>query len=252
MLRVIPTLLAASVLLGSCLVPGRTEAADASLLPQLTGHWRCTGSSGAVERSLRGTATGGEAEFFARGDEVLASGDTETSWEHAVRHPGETVLRAETPDGTGSADLGATALRITGSAYAGGTPIALTYALRDDGTLLRTFSSGAATDAETCIREPAPVAVTCAEPNVAATTLHAVQPYPTTEAYSQGVHGTVVLRLVLDDRSSVLWVDVIRSPSALLNENSVRAVRESTFRTAIRDCKPVAAEFVFTVEYSRR
>jgi hypothetical protein len=250
MLRVIPALLSASILLASCLAPSRARAADEALLPRLTGHWRCAIPGGTVERSLRGTAYRGAAEFFERADKPLADGNTETSWEHAVRHAGETVMSAETPDGTGTGHLDATSLRIEGSTYAGGTPLALSYALRSDGTLLRTASSDGTTDTQTCTREPAPVVRACAQPDLPPTTLHALDPSLSADATYQRIAGTVVLRLVLDDRSNVLWADVIRSPSPLLNEASIQAVRGSTFRTEIRDCKGIPAEYVFTYEYS--
>ena len=42
---------------------------------------------------------------------------------------------------------------------------------------------------------------------------------------------------------------IMTSPSELLNKPALDAARATMFRTALRDCKPVAADFVFSVNF---
>ncbi len=55
---------------------------------------------------------------------------------------------------------------------------------------------------------------------------------------------------MLDDRSRVLWTDIVKTDNALFDSVSIRAARETTYRTAVRNCRPVAASYVFGVEFS--
>jgi hypothetical protein len=54
---------------------------------------------------------------------------------------------------------------------------------------------------------------------------------------------------VLDDRSRVLWADIIRSAWPLFNSAAVQAARGSTFQTAIINCRPIASDYVFSVDF---
>jgi hypothetical protein len=63
----------------------------------------------------------------------------------------------------------------------------------------------------------------CTHPNVAASTIEA---------------------------ASVVSARVARTPSPLLNDAALRAARTSRFRTEVRDCQPVAAEYVFSVDFN--
>jgi TonB family protein len=69
-------------------------------------------------------------------------------------------------------------------------------------------------------------------------------------AQAQGISGDVTVIVSLDAASRVVNVRVASSPSDLLDAAALRAARESSFRTEIRDCRPVAADYAFIVEFS--
>jgi periplasmic protein TonB len=98
--------------------------------------------------------------------------------------------------------------------------------------------------------KPTPTPVSCARPNVAATTLRAVEPDTPPLAQQQGITGTVQVVVSLDAASHVTGTRIQSSPSALLNNAALSAARQSTFQTEIRDCKPIAADYIFTVDFS--
>ncbi len=90
----------------------------------------------------------------------------------------------------------------------------------------------------------------CAQPNVPAATLEPVAPETPPLAAQQGISGDVTVVVSLDERSRVTGVHVVSSPSALLNDAALRAARASTFRTEIRACRPIAADYAFIVEFT--
>jgi TonB family protein len=99
---------------------------------------------------------------------------------------------------------------------------------------------------------PAPTAtpLACARPNVPATTIHASEPDMPAMAQQQGITGTVQVVVSLDTTSHVTNAKVQSSPSALLNNAALQAARNSTFQTEIRNCKPIAADYIFSVEFA--
>ncbi len=55
----------------------------------------------------------------------------------------------------------------------------------------------------------------------------------------------------LDANSPLVGTPSIRSsPNKLLDEFAIGAAEQSTFRTAIRNCKPVAATYIFAVDFN--
>jgi protein TonB len=90
----------------------------------------------------------------------------------------------------------------------------------------------------------------CAVPNAPPTTLNATQVDTPEMAKEQGVSGTVSVKVDLDATSHVTGVSIDKSPSVLLNSAALQSARESTFRTEIVDCKPVANSYLFQVEFS--
>jgi TonB family protein len=80
-------------------------------------------------------------------------------------------------------------------------------------------------------------------------TLHAVEPETPEMAAQQGIGGAVNVIVSLDADSRVVGARIQSSPSALLNAAAIAAARASTFRTIVRDCKPVAGDFIFTVVF---
>jgi outer membrane biosynthesis protein TonB len=97
---------------------------------------------------------------------------------------------------------------------------------------------------------PTPTPLSCARPNVTATTLHPVAPDTPAMAQTQGISGIVQVVVSLDAQSRVVGTRVQTSPSVLLNQAALAAARESQFRTEIRNCEPVAADYIFSVEFT--
>ncbi len=103
--------------------------------------------------------------------------------------------------------------------------------------------------------DPAPSATrppACAQPNVAAATVEPAVPETPPIAAQQGISGDVTVLVSLDEHSRVTGAHVISSPSSLLDDAALRAARDSTFRTEIRDCRPIAADYAFIVEFTNQ
>jgi TonB family protein len=91
----------------------------------------------------------------------------------------------------------------------------------------------------------------CANPNVEATTTNAVAPDTPPIAQQQGITGTVNVLINLDANSKIVGTPTVQSsPSQLLNAAAIKAAEESTFRTEIKNCEPVAATYIFSVEFN--
>ena len=98
--------------------------------------------------------------------------------------------------------------------------------------------------------KPTPTPQSCPRPNVPATTIHAVEPDTPAMAQQQGIQGTVQVIVSLDQNSHVTATRVQSSPSAILNSAALSAARQSTFQTEVRDCKPIAADYIFSVDFT--
>jgi TonB family protein len=89
----------------------------------------------------------------------------------------------------------------------------------------------------------------CANPNVAPGTIAVSAPETPALAQAQGITGEVSVVVSLDERSRLTAARIAKSPSALLNAAALRAARDTTYRTEVRDCKPIAADYLFVVEF---
>lgn len=107
------------------------------------------------------------------------------------------------------------------------------------------FRSSGQTSGASALQSP-----TCARPNVPAATIRAVEPDTPVVAQQAGISGTVQVLVSLDENSHITSTRIQSSPSAILNNAALAAAQQSTFRTEIRDCKPIAAVFVFSVDFS--
>jgi TonB family protein len=70
------------------------------------------------------------------------------------------------------------------------------------------------------------------------------------KAQQQGIQGTVQVSVSLNVDSQVVGACVQTSPSALLDNAALAAARQSTFQTEIRDCKPIAADYIYPVDFT--
>lgn len=102
----------------------------------------------------------------------------------------------------------------------------------------------------TATPHPTPTPLSCARPNVAATTLRTVAPDTPPMAQQQGISGVVQVVVSLDAQSRVVSTHIQTSPSAVLNQAALAAARGSQFRTEVRDCEPVAADYIFSVDFT--
>ena len=96
---------------------------------------------------------------------------------------------------------------------------------------------------------PTPTPAPCARPNVMATVLHAAPVATPPMAAQQGIEGNVEVIVSLDAESHVVGTRIRTSPSAILNAAAIAATRESTFQTEIRQCRPIAADYIYVVEF---
>jgi TonB family protein len=98
--------------------------------------------------------------------------------------------------------------------------------------------------------KPTPTPLSCARPNVAATTLHTIAPDTPAMAQQQGIAGVVQVVVSLDAQSRVIGTRIQSSPSAVLNQAALSAARGSQFRTEVKNCEPIAAEYIFSVDFT--
>ena len=130
---------------------------------------------------------------------------------------------------------------------------AIKYARVGDGTLWRTFSIADRPPyaGEVCAKGDAPPDPDlCAVADVPASTVRAMEPGPPpAEAMQYGIQGRVEVLVSLDAAGRVVNTAIKKSPSALLNGVALTSARESTYRPALHDCKPVPSEYTFTVEF---
>ena len=111
--------------------------------------------------------------------------------------------------------------------------------------------AGSAGGAQEITPRPTPTTPTCARPNVPARVLRAIEPDTPALAAQQGIHGTVQVIVSLDADSHVAGARIMSSPSAVLNQAAMNAARQSTFQAQIRGCQPIAADYIFSVEFGR-
>ena len=80
--------------------------------------------------------------------------------------------------------------------------------------------------------------------------MRAVEPEIPGFAQQQNIAGTVDVVVSLDASSRVIGARIASSPSVLLNAAALGAARSSEFRTEVRACRPVAAEYLFRVDFA--
>jgi TonB family protein len=107
-------------------------------------------------------------------------------------------------------------------------------------------------DVPTVTPRPTPTPLSCARPDVPATTLRALEPDTPPLAQQQGITGTVSVVVSLDARSRVIATRVQSSPSAVLDAAALAAARGSQFKTEVKNCEPVAADYLFSVDFTAR
>jgi TonB family protein len=89
----------------------------------------------------------------------------------------------------------------------------------------------------------------CERPNVPARVLHPVMPDMPRMAQLQGISGMVRVEVSLDADSHIVALKIYSSANAMLNNAALWAARQSTYQTAVVNCKPIATDVLFSVEF---
>jgi outer membrane biosynthesis protein TonB len=97
---------------------------------------------------------------------------------------------------------------------------------------------------------PTPTPLSCARPDIPATTVRAVEPETPALAQQQAISGTVAVIVSLDTHSRVVATRIQSSPSAVLNGAALAAARGSQFKTEVKNCEPIAADYIFSVDFT--
>ena len=98
---------------------------------------------------------------------------------------------------------------------------------------------------------PTPTPLSCARPNVARDdAARGLEPDTPALAQQQGISGVVQVVVSLDAQSRVVGTRIQSSPSAVLNAAALAAARGSQFRTEVKNCEPVAADYIFSVDFT--
>ena len=137
-----------------------------------------------------------------------------------------------------------------------GRTVRMTHELLPGGDFRRTFSydnhsaTWFAYSVERCTpgnTPPSPDA--CIAKSYPPTTLQAAPPDPYLPPNTPS--GTVNVVVSLDASSRVVGTRVQSSTQPELNLHAISQTRRSTFRTAIVDCKPIAADYIFSVSFGQ-
>lgn len=121
---------------------------------------------------------------------------------------------------------------------------------RSDANRLATMDAKTTTSRSKASKLSQVASARCARPNVPATTIHAVEPDTPQTAQEQGLSGDVAVIVSLDAQSRVVGARIQSSPSSLLNSAALIAAYASTFQTEIQNCKPITADYIYTVQFS--
>ncbi len=242
--------LACAAAFGSLLAwqPALAQApAPDAVLASFAGRWHCA-VAGAHQTERYYFVTGGEAAYV-RGRAEITENDGSVTVAFETIKPLDVGFEIATREGTGAATAAGGTLEFRGHdpdskalviRYTV-TPAALQRVVSVDGATVRD---------ERCSRvEEPPFPTQCAVPNAPAKTLHVVEPpYPETAGTAAG---RVFVMVTLDAHSRVFGARITRSDNAAFNDPAVRAAVFSTYQTRIKDCVPVAGDYIFTVDFSR-
>ena len=97
---------------------------------------------------------------------------------------------------------------------------------------------------------PTPPPLLCARPNLPAMTIRDVEAELPLEAEHLERNADVLVVITLDAESRLTNARIQSSPSTLLNAAALAAARASTFRTEIRDCRSLAADYLYTASFN--
>ena len=246
MLRSLAVLLAVALLAASPNKP--PGAAHGGRVHDLAGTWTCRSPAGVISTVVYREENGDiVAEEKSLGDPAAVIRD------RFRKDPSGWIVERDTADThfSGYAPAWTTNPWVITDSQKHGTEIR--YERAGDGTLRRTFSiSGRPPYAgDVCAKgDVPPDPALCAVPDVPAFVVRAAEPDTPLAAQQAHITGRVDVRVSLDAGGHVVGASIANSASTLLNEVSLAAARNSTYRAALHDCKPVPSEYTFAVDYS--
>jgi len=128
-------------------------------------------------------------------------------------------------------------------------PRALAAQTADRRALTDNFSTKTVTVQPTSFGAATPAS--CSQPYAPPRAVLPVQPDPVAAARAVHASGTTVVRVDLDETSTVVGAVVIRSSGyAPLDRAAIAAAQKSSYRTESFACRPVASTYQFTVTFS--
>ncbi len=96
---------------------------------------------------------------------------------------------------------------------------------------------------------PVSTAAACAQPDFPGATVRGFEADTPYLVDHYGIDGLVNVIVTLDRDSRVVNARILSASNPIFEESALEAARRSTFRTMIRNCQPLAADFVFTVHF---
>ena len=215
-------------------------------------QWSCRSVEGAIVRQT-GVRDGASITVS---EDVERDGKHSSFEDHYVYDA--TQQRWNVDSGLGG--VAGTASRWTDDAWtveapnANGAPRRMTDEVLPGGDFRRTFASLSGSrwvpySVERCTAgDTPPPADACIAKQYPAATLEAGH-VMSRAFYQPGATGTVLVIVSLDENSHIAGTRIFRSPDPALNQPALAATRASRFRTAIVNCKPIKADYIFSVDF---
>jgi len=96
-------------------------------------------------------------------------------------------------------------------------------------------------------------AASCTQPYAPPRAILPVQPDPLPAAHAVHASGTTIVRVDLDETSTVIGADIVRSSGyAPLDRDALAVAQKSSYRTESFACRPVASSYQFAVTFSNQ
>jgi hypothetical protein len=231
--------------------PVARPAGEVAVLRRLAGHWACVDAHGKrTERSyvFEPPFLGGGYPLVGR-ETLRSDRDSVTFALEAFRWEADGIHAATLEGVSAGTNIGEATLEFLGTDETNDKAFTLTYTV-DGNVLRRTADEAGTTNDERCTAEPPVVTPQpCTARDRPARTLVAADPPFVKDVYLGRVAGVVQVAVTLDDRSDLVSAKIYSSPSALLNAAALEAARDTSYQTAVHNCRAVAQTYIFSVAF---